>query len=92
MSLKVSNLATARQKEILTELEYMGRGKYALEKLTVEDAAKLIDELFTEKKYTVSQISKIAADYYNMPITEVASYDPEDIDDPFSEFNKRRSK
>ena len=90
MSFIISNKATKRQVEILTELEYYGTGKYAIDQLTLEEAAKLIDELFTEKKYTTGQIREIAADYYNLPIVEVAGMQPEDIDDPFSNYNKIR--
>lgn len=49
MSLKITNKATAKQKAILQKLEYNGTGQFALDQLTVEDAASLIDELFAEK-------------------------------------------
>lgn len=90
MGLKLTNKATIRQQQILAELEYIGQGKYAAVNLTVEEAAKIIDELFAEKKYTTGQIREIAADYYNMPIVDVAGMQPEDIEDPFSEYNGRR--
>jgi len=50
MTLLISNLATAKQVAILVKLNYTGRGKYALSKLSTVDAAKLIDELWEEQR------------------------------------------
>lgn len=50
MSLKVSNLATAKQIAMLHKLDYIGTGKYAAERLTMQEAADLIEELLTDKK------------------------------------------
>lgn len=50
MSLKISNLATPKQVAILRRLEYSGRGKYAIERLSITDAAELITELFEEER------------------------------------------
>ncbi len=44
MSLKISNKLTAKQRALLVELEYIGKFD-----LTVEEAAKLIDELIIDK-------------------------------------------
>jgi hypothetical protein len=67
MSLRITNKATAKQRELLTKLEYDGQGKYAPENLTVEEAGKIIDELFVERDYTYGEIKSVAADYYNFP-------------------------
>lgn len=50
MSLKISNLATDKQKAILKKLEYHGVGQYTLERLNIADAADLITELFEEER------------------------------------------
>lgn len=50
MSLKISNLATDKQKDLLRHLEYNGRGKFSTDNLTREDAALLIDELLEEQR------------------------------------------
>lgn len=50
MSLKISNLATEKQRAILKKLEYQGTGKYAADKLTVAEAADIITELFQEQR------------------------------------------
>lgn len=50
MGLKISNLATDKQRATLQHLDYMGTGKYALNRLTKEDAAQLIDELYEEQR------------------------------------------
>lgn len=91
MSLKLTNKATDKQLAILAELEYTGTGKYAADQLTKEDASKLIDELFTEKRYSVAQIQRIAPDWYDMPIVDIAGTTPEEYDDPFSATNKIRN-
>jgi hypothetical protein len=88
MSLRITNLATAKQLEILQELEYTGTGKYAADKLTKDEASDLIDELFTQKRYSVAQIQRIAPGWYDMPIVDVAGTSPEEYDDPFSAINK----
>lgn len=44
MSLKLTNKLTAQQKAVLQKLEY-----YGTYDLTIEEAAKLIDELFAAK-------------------------------------------
>lgn len=50
MSLRISNLATPKQRAMLKKLEYCGTGKYALERLTISDAADLLNELFEEQR------------------------------------------
>lgn len=50
MSLKLSNLATDKQKAILEMLEYIAAGKYTIDQLSVSEAAKIIDGLFEEKR------------------------------------------
>lgn len=50
MSLIISNLATLKQITILQRLEYSGRGKYSIDRLTVSEAAELITELFEEER------------------------------------------
>lgn len=50
MSLKINNLATPKQKAILEKLDYSGTGQYALDKLTISEAAELITELFEEER------------------------------------------
>lgn len=67
MSLKISNKATAKQMELLTMLDYIGRGNYAAENLTSEEAGKIIDELFIEQKWEYGRIKEVAEDYYNFP-------------------------
>lgn len=67
MSLKISNKATVKQLELLKTLEYSGMGKYVAENLTIQEADKIIDELFIEQKYTYGMIRDIADDYYNFP-------------------------
>lgn len=50
MSLFISKLATPKQVALLKKLEYMGMGKYAANKLTVQQAAEIINELFEEDR------------------------------------------
>ncbi len=50
MSFIISNLATDRQKETLTNLGYTGTGRYTVDQLTKEEAAQLIKELFEEQR------------------------------------------
>lgn len=50
MSLKLSNLATDKQKAILERLEYIGTGKYTIDQLSVSEAAEIIDGLFEEER------------------------------------------
>lgn len=50
MSLKLSNLATDKQKAILERLEYIGTGKYTINNLSVSEAAEIIDGLFEEER------------------------------------------
>lgn len=50
MSLRISNLATAKQRAMLCHVGYLGIGKYALDKLSREDAAELLNELFEEQR------------------------------------------
>lgn len=50
MSLKISNMATNKQKAMLRQLEYSGRGEYDIENLSKVDASLLIDELFEEQR------------------------------------------
>jgi hypothetical protein len=50
MSIRISNLATPKQVAMLQKLEYYGRGKYAVDRLSVADAAELITELFEEER------------------------------------------
>jgi hypothetical protein len=92
VSLLITNKATPRQLELLATLEYTGTGKYAADKLTADEAGKIIDELIIERRYTNGEIQAIAGDYYNMPIAEVAGSSPEEYSDPFSNRNKLRSK
>lgn len=56
MSLKISNLATAKQVAILQRLEYSGTGKYAIDRLTIAEAAELITELFEEERLTKREL------------------------------------
>lgn len=50
MSLKVTNLATEKQKGILTDLGYVGSGNYTLDKLAKDEAEELITELLEEER------------------------------------------
>lgn len=50
MSLLITNKATAKQVAMLKKLEYYGTGKYATENLSVGEAAKILDELFEERR------------------------------------------
>lgn len=90
MSLIISNKATKQQLYILGELEYTGRGKYAADQLTLDEASKLIDELFTQKNMTAREIQKVTGDWYHTPIVEIAGITPEEYEDPFSSINKRK--
>lgn len=75
MSLKISNLATDKQKTMLTRLGYHGRGQYAIDKLSIAGAAELINELFEEERLT--------------KLTQGESYgDLFDLIDPFNQINK----
>lgn len=50
MSLKVTNLATEKQKGMLVDLGYVGTGNYTLDKLTKDEAEELITELLEEQR------------------------------------------
>ncbi len=50
MSLFINNLATDKQVAMLHKLEYIGRGKYAAEQLTKQEAAEILNELFEEER------------------------------------------
>lgn len=63
MSLKISNLATAKQKAILKKLEYLGTGQYAIERLSIADAADLITELFEEERLERVREKEFEQDY-----------------------------
>lgn len=58
MSLKISNKLTAKQKDILQKLEYCGTWD-----LTVDEANKLIEELYAEKRLTMGEMQDLAGDY-----------------------------
>lgn len=92
MALKISNLATPKQQELLAKLEYTGNGKYAAKNLTVDAAAKIIDELFIEQKYTHGQIREMAGDYYDLPIVDIYQSQASDYDDPFSKLQRRHKQ
>jgi hypothetical protein len=62
MSLKITNKLTEKQRSILVKLEYIGTWD-----LTVDQATKVIDELFAERKYTYAEIMGTAGDYYDYP-------------------------
>jgi hypothetical protein len=50
VSLRISNLATEKQKAFLEKLGYSGRGQYAVEALSFSDASDLINELVEEQR------------------------------------------
>lgn len=50
MGLKLSNRATPKQVAMLDKLGYIQGGAYAAPKLTMEEAAQLIDELLEEQR------------------------------------------
>lgn len=50
MSLIINNLATDKQIAMLNKLEYSGTGQYAAHKLTKQQAAELLDELFEQQR------------------------------------------
>jgi hypothetical protein len=50
MGLKISNLATDKQKAFLEKLGYSGRGQYALSALSFDEASDLIEELLEEQR------------------------------------------
>lgn len=75
MSLKISNLATAKQVAVLQRLEYLGTGKYTIDRLTIQDATELITELFEEERLT----KKTEQEKYGNLF---------DLLDPFNEINK----
>lgn len=50
MSLKISGKATAKQKAMLRQLEYNGRGQYDIDNLNKVDASLLIDDLLEQQK------------------------------------------
>jgi hypothetical protein len=77
MSLKITNKATPKQLELLKKLEYIGRGKYAPENLTGQEAGKLIDELFVHHKYTYGDIKNTAGDYYDFPPHIADEHEPD---------------
>lgn len=61
MGLFISNRLTVKQKAILVKYSYQGTGKYAVDNLTVEQAAKIIDELFEEARLNRDDFTP---DYY----------------------------
>lgn len=75
MSLKISNLATEKQRAILKRLEYIGIGKYAIDRLSITAAADLITELFEEERLA----RKTEQEKYGNLF---------DLLDPFNEINK----
>lgn len=75
MSLKISNKLTAKQRAILLKLDYVGKWD-----ITVDEAAKIIDELFNERDYNYGEIQGIAGDYYGFPIVGDYSF-PAGLDD-----------
>jgi len=64
MSLKLSSLATDKQRATLLRLGYYGRGEYALDRLTVADAAELIAELFEEERLAEKEIERDRYEIY----------------------------
>lgn len=62
MSLKITNRLTQKQRELLVKLEYVGKWD-----ITVEEAAKLIDELVVERKLSYGEIRDINNGYYDLP-------------------------
>jgi hypothetical protein len=63
VSLRISNLATAKQKAFLEKLGYSGRGQYALEALSFDEASDLINELIEEQRLMERDEDKYTWDY-----------------------------
>ena len=82
MSLKIDNKATEWQIALLDKLGYIGTGKYAADQISQDQAGHIIDELRDLNK----QEDLAETDKYNHH--DQYGYTEEELNDPFSEFNK----
>jgi hypothetical protein len=83
MSLKFDDRATPQQEVLLTDLGYLkSRTNWPL---TKEQASQIINELLAQKKVDEQAEANKYGNYDQL------KYSQEELDDPFSEANKRRT-